>query len=160
MRHKDMHEPAPETVLLTPFSEGSRPDAFKALFYALAFCASLAFILYLFEGNGDWKNALMSVTPVAILLLSPIANALFCRVGLGDDHVSVKWLLGEKSARVGDIQSVRYESRAMVTRLIILTRSDSVSVSSLSFSARQLRVIRDYCERRDVGAPSADRYMA
>lgn len=160
MQDKHRDAPAPGTVLLTPFSEGSRPDAFKAMFYALAFCALLAFNLYLFIGDGDWKNALMSVTPVAILLLSPIANALFCRVGLGDDQVSVKWLVGKKSARVADIQSVRYESKAMVTRLIILTNSDSVTVSSLSFSAHQLKIIRDYCEKRAASAASADRYMA
>lgn len=157
-KHRDAQ--APGTVLLTPFSEGSRPDAFKAMFYALAFCVSLAFTLYLFIGDGDWKNALMSVTPVAILLLSPIANALFCQVGLGDDQVSVKWLVGKKSARVADIQSVRYESKAMVTRLVILTSSDSVMLTSLSFSAHQLRVIRDYCERRHVSTPGAGSYMA
>jgi hypothetical protein len=84
---------------------------------------------------------------LGILVSLAAASTLFCRVELGNGQIVSKGLLCKKTIIASRIESVRYQPAATFTQLVVRTDTDSVMFSSLSFSARQLNAIRNYCDQ-------------
>jgi hypothetical protein len=141
-----------ETLLITPFSEGAKPDAFKFLYFSLGLYGLGILMFLLHRGDQEPEYWLIRTSIVATIFLFSFGGALFCKVELGHGQITVKGLFTKKTVPVEDIKSARYESSAIATRLTISTNANSIAVTSLSFSARQLNLIRNYCERRDTSS--------
>jgi hypothetical protein len=136
-----------KTIVLTPFSDGTKPDAFRFMCGGVFLCliAACAFLLY--RPDPFAMRGATQIFSLGILVSLSAASTLFCRVELGEGQIILKGLLGKKTIVVSAIQSVRFQSAATFTQLVVRTQVDSVTFSSLSFSARQLNAIRNYCEQ-------------
>lgn len=146
---QDKHEIAQssEKVVLTPFSEGSRPDAFRFMSISAGLCLIATCAFFLYQPDPLAVKTSVRFFCIGVFLIIASGSTLFCRVELGESQISSKGLLGKKTVDVRDIKSVGYRASEMFTQLVIRTDTDSVTFSSLSFSAHQLNVIRNYCDQ-------------
>jgi len=147
-KHADLIEQRSShvSVVLTPFSDGARPDALRFMPYT-----AIPFVLWV--GMALMNKRVVNAAGVLILIVLPAAmflfafgSPLFCRVELNDNQISYRGLLLRNTLRVAEIESVKYQSAAAITSLVIRTATKQLRLSSLSFSAKQLATIRKYCD--------------
>jgi len=137
--------PSRSAVVLTPFTDGARPDALRFMPYI-----AIPFILWI--GMAVMNRPVAGIANGLTLMAWPATFfflwclPLFCRVELSDNQISSRWLILRKTILVADVESVEYQSAGFVTSLIIRTATNQLVLSSLSFSAHQLAMIRKYSE--------------